>query len=235
MGAACWAKVEPHLRGYPIDMPKLPGHGDRGDSGYKNITFTNLRQLATSLVDSVPDDSIWVGWSLGGLIAQMIAVWYPEKVHHLVCVCSSPRFIAANDWQYGIPHGQFDRFACKFEADCRACEREFIALQAVGDANQTVLRKRLRECIACPRDAGELKAGLGVLAATDMREAIAHCECPVSFIAGENDCLASTESLKMASQLVPDGRYDCIPEAAHAPMLSSPVEFVQALERCLRD
>ncbi len=229
----CWDEMKPYLKGCSIATPQLPGHGDSRDAAQAGITFADLRQLAAALAAAAPDDSIWVGWSLGGLVAQMIAVWHPEKVRHLICVCSSPRFIAADDWRDGMPPARFDRFACKLETDHRACEREFIALQTMGDSNEGALRKRLRGCLARPCDAGELKAGLDVLAQTDMREAIAGCQCPVSFVAGEHDRLTSAKSLKAASRLPPDGRYHCIPATAHAPMLSSPAEFARALERCL--
>ena len=235
MGMACWDVLIPYFQGCQIDMLRLPGHGEDGKLGYESTGFSDPYNLASAIADSVPDGSIWIGWSLGGLIAQMVAALYPEKAHHLICVCSSPRFIAGDGWEHGMPRDQFDRFARKFRDDHRAGEREFVALQAKGDADEKALRKRLSERIAHPYDHDALKAGLDLLKNTDMREAMKKCQCPVSFIAGENDRLASAKSLEAASRLVPNGRYECVKTAAHAPMLSSPAQLAQTLERCLSD
>ena len=233
-GTACWQSVMPHLRGCSLSAPSLPGHGRAGDAVQTRDGFADPEALARTLADAVPDESIWIGWSLGGLIAQQVAVLHPHKVSHLVCVCASPRFIAADDWPHGMPRDAFNDFVRKFNADPQTGQREFIALQAIGDGNAARLRKSLRTCAAGLDDVPELRAGLAMLVATDVRDAMSRCERPVSFIAGENDRLAAAAALEASSRLVPAGKYHCIAASAHAPMLAAPAEFARALEQCLR-
>ena len=41
---------------------------------------------------------IWLGWSLGGLVASQIALRHPERVQALITVASSPCFSAREAW-----------------------------------------------------------------------------------------------------------------------------------------
>lgn len=54
--------------------------------------------MAEAVLQQAPDKAIWLGWSLGGLVASQIALTHPERVQALVTVASSPCFSARDEW-----------------------------------------------------------------------------------------------------------------------------------------
>uniref|UniRef100_A0A1A9UKI9 AB hydrolase-1 domain-containing protein n=1 Tax=Glossina austeni TaxID=7395 RepID=A0A1A9UKI9_GLOAU len=55
----------------------------------------------------LPNKSILVGWSLGGLIASQIAIQHPKKFYGLIIISSSPYFCEEKNWP-GIKHNSRD-------------------------------------------------------------------------------------------------------------------------------
>jgi pimeloyl-[acyl-carrier protein] methyl ester esterase len=65
--AAEWAR---HFTVYQVD---LPGHGQSPLCDY------DWEHLLPVLSKELPARAIWVGWSLGGLLATAMARWQPER------------------------------------------------------------------------------------------------------------------------------------------------------------
>ncbi|MFC9360278.1 alpha/beta fold hydrolase [Rhodococcus sp. NPDC057014] len=69
---------------YTVITPDLPGHGARPPAA----DGTTLADLADGIVDDVPPGSHLVGFSLGALVAQYLALRRPELVATLTSVSS---------------------------------------------------------------------------------------------------------------------------------------------------
>ncbi|MCD8475598.1 MAG: alpha/beta fold hydrolase [Shewanella fodinae] len=72
----------PQYRSYCVDLPGF------GDSQPQPGT---LDDWAERLFEQLPTNAIWLGWSLGGLVATRIAQRWPQQVRGLVTIASSPR------------------------------------------------------------------------------------------------------------------------------------------------
>ncbi|QCI24576.1 alpha/beta fold hydrolase [Buchnera aphidicola (Muscaphis stroyani)] len=70
---------------YLID---LPGHGKN-----KNLPNMEIDEIVQKLRVTIPKNSIWIGWSIGGLIASRFALLYPKYVLGIITISSSPCFI----------------------------------------------------------------------------------------------------------------------------------------------
>ncbi|VEB52926.1 Biotin synthesis protein BioH [Salmonella enterica subsp. enterica] len=57
-----------------------------------------LEEMTAQVAKNAPDQAIWLGWSLGGLVASQMALTHPERVQALVTVASSPCFSAREGW-----------------------------------------------------------------------------------------------------------------------------------------
>src|SRR3989338_4156098 len=77
----------PTGKGIAVD---LPGFGDQPLMPYS--------EYFDQLLSTLPDEFALLGWSLGGLYAQRLALYAPQRVKRLVQLASSPCFIANNDW-----------------------------------------------------------------------------------------------------------------------------------------
>ena len=79
-----------------------------------------------------------------------------------------------------------------------------------------------------------MRAGLALLAATDLRGAIAGIEVPTLVIGGDRDTLVPSDSLRWLAASLPHATLALIPGAAHAPFLSHPEGFCSGAQPVLR-
>lgn len=229
MNRHCWDVLLPELqRHYQTMRFDLPGHQDGCGSRF---SFSVPRQLLQALAEQIPDHSIWVGWSLGGLLAQQLAHYYPSKVRHLVCIASSPCFLKKKDWSYGMPLTVFDDFVRAFEADHATALERFLTLQAAKGTKPT---QRMKQLICSKYQADELKAALQILR-WDLRKALSQFNFPVLFIGGNEDQLMNTENLKASARLAHRADYLEINGAGHLPMVSHPQQLCQIILKYLNE
>ena len=78
---------------YVVD---LPGHGLSRAS-----TLPLEPRACAAAIAAVTPPAIWLGWSLGGLIALTAALDLPQHVRALAMVCATPKFVRDASWQYG--------------------------------------------------------------------------------------------------------------------------------------
>ena len=86
-------------RQFRLHLVDLPGHGDSDD--YEAGSLDPCR-VAQAIAEATPP-AIWLGWSLGGLIALRGALDHPSHIHGLVEIATSPRFVRAEDWPHAVP------------------------------------------------------------------------------------------------------------------------------------
>ena len=135
--AGIWQPVVERLQhSYACYLPDLPGHGD------SRLTQTRLEPLAREILDSIGRPAIWVGWSLGALIAMQAALLMPQQVQQLLIVSGTPAFVRHDGWDTAMPINTFDQFQTGFSGHASRTLKRFIALQAHGDSqSKTVVRQ----------------------------------------------------------------------------------------------
>jgi pimeloyl-[acyl-carrier protein] methyl ester esterase len=219
MSGAVWgAAAEELSASFRVTRVDLPGHGhsryrpERGDLG----------SWAEALLEAAPAGAVWLGWSLGGLLAVEAALREPGRVRALALMATTPRFLRGPDWPCGLAPDTLSRFRAALADDPAATLRRFLALQVRGDEGARdllrVLRRRLASAPA-PVPAA-LAAGLRLLAETDHRRRLGALRMPTLWILGTRDTLVPWGASQALAALAPDARVVGIPGAAHAPFLS---------------
>lgn len=210
-----------HFSCYLVD---LPGHGlsDERD-GF------DLHAISERLLAQLPP-AVWLGWSLGGLIAQRAALDAPDRVRALVAVAATPRFVVADDWPGAVATRVFEQFAADLARDYRSTIERFLALEVHGDAHARSEIRWLRERLAerPPGDPAVLTDGLRMLADTDLRGELATLAVPSLWIAGQHDRLVPAAGVHAAADLC-GGAFLQIDRAGHAPFLSQPQRVADAV------
>jgi len=206
------AALEPHFRLHLVD---LPGHGfSRDDAG-----SLELLDCARRILDATPR-AIWLGWSLGGLVAMRAALDRPDSVRGVVLIASSPRFVVGADWPQGVAPNVFAEFAAGLAHDYRPTIERFLALEALG-SEQT--RVELRELKAHVFERGEparaaLVQGLRILDSTDLRAELPRLAVPSLWIAGRRDRLINPAAMQWAAAQSRGKYIEC--NSGHAPFLA---------------
>ena len=140
MHAGIFAPVSERLaKTFRVHLVDLPGHGySRGD--LENLAPA---ECAATLASRLPR-ALWVGWSLGGLVALHAALDHANRVRGLVMIASSPRFVAAPDWPHGVQLEIFEQFDAGLRSDYRGTIERFLALEALGSEHAQACLHELR-------------------------------------------------------------------------------------------
>ena len=116
MHAGIFAPLTERLaRQFRVHLVDLPGHGYSRD----DVTDLAPEHSAAALASRLPR-AIWVGWSLGGLVALHAALLPQPPLRGLVMIASSPRFVAGADWSLGVKPEIFEQFDIGLRSNYRA-------------------------------------------------------------------------------------------------------------------
>lgn len=229
-----WDTLLPRLSTrFRVTRVDLPGHGlSRGTT-----MSAELGAAAQQLLASLPKDAVWLGWSLGGLLALRAALDAPQKMRALILANTTPRFVTAADWPYAMPPEQLQEFAAGLRQDYRETLLRFLSLQVRGEAAARASLRQLREALFArgEPDTASLAAGLELLRASDLRAELARISMPTLVIAGGHDRLTPPEAGEAMARAIPGARYALIAKSAHAPFISHADEFTQALSGFMGD
>lgn len=213
---------------YAVD---LPGYG-RSPS----LPDADLDKLTDLLAAQLPR-GVWLGWSLGGLLAINMALRHPDQVQGLYLVGTTPRFVQAVDWPHAMTDIVWQGFADRLQQDWYNTLQRFLALQVKGDAQARDLLRDLRRSFK-PDSApapSVLKQGLQLLRETDLRCQIAALRCPVCVSLGAQDALVpiavKQDWQHLLAELPTTTPWDIkvFPKAAHMPFASHLEAFSEHL------
>jgi len=227
MNAAVWAGLPAALTttlaaGWPIAPIELPGHG----ASPFPPAAVDLDAWADACLALAPPRAVWLGWSLGGLVALAAALRAPQRVAGLILMTATPRFVRAPDWPAAMAGETLDQFHSGLLAEPAATLDRFLALQVRGsEAARETLRTLRRDLAARPTpDPRALALGLDLLRDGDLRLRLAELSCPSLWLFGSHDTLVPAAVGPAIAGLLPAARVQVIRGAAHAPFLSHPGE-----------
>lgn len=231
MHGGVWQDLAQRLsQNFRVHVPDFPGHGRS-----RTLEPFTLESLARNLVSSLPAPAVWIGWSLGGLIALQAARDQPPMVRRLVLIGSTPRFSQAPDWAWAMSGVTLEQFASELERDYRSTLQRFLSLQCGhGEAERELLRG-LRATLFehGEPDLQSLRSGLEILKTADMRAALPTITSPTLVIHGARDQLVPRAAGEYLVAQLPQARLALIESAGHAPFLSHPEVVRQHLEEFL--
>ncbi|AXW86199.1 pimeloyl-[acyl-carrier protein] methyl ester esterase [Lonsdalea britannica] len=215
-------RLAPHFRLHRAD---LPGYGQ--SQGFGPMP---LAEMAAEVLKSAPEKAIWLGWSLGGLVASQIALTHPARVTSLVSLCSSPCFQAQETWP-GIKPTVLTGFQQQLQDDFQRTVERFLALQTLGTASAKQDARLLKSVVLDqPMPTVDvLNGGLEILSQADLREPLAALTVPFLRIYGALDGLVPRAIVPLLDERWPQSTSVIVPKASHAPFISHPDEVVEAL------
>lgn len=214
---------------YRVDLPGF------GRSAYPGAPLT-LDGMASALSEALPPDAVWLGWSMGGLVALQAAL-AGAPIEKLILVASTPRFVRSADWPHGIEAEVLDNFRRQLAADYRATLQRFLALQCRGSERARDELRRLKDTVFAHGEpsAEALSDGLRILHESDLRAQLPQLKQPVCFIQGARDTLVPAAAAEHSARAIADARVLGIEGAGHAPFISHPESFVRAVEQCIHE
>ena len=217
-------RLAPHFRLHLVD---LPGYGR--SEGFGPMS---LEEMADTVLAAAPQKAVWLGWSLGGLVASQIALSAPERVEKLITVASSPCFAAHDEWP-GIKSEVLHGFQHQLSEDFQRTVERFLALQTLGSDSARQDARMLKSVVLSqPMPSVEvLNGGLEILRQVDLRHALCQLSVPMLRIYGALDGLVPRKIVPLLDVLWPETESHIIEKSAHAPFISHPEAFCEQIKQ----
>lgn len=173
-----------------------------------------------------------VGTSLGGMIAQRIAVRAPERVDRLVLVCTTP----GGDIAYPLPPATVDLIA-RMPQLPPAEALELAVNNALADRTLAerpeVARRVMEHRLAAPQDpvgwAGQATAGAG----HDLGRGASSIRCPTLVIHGGEDRVVDVRNADVLGELIAGSRVVVLPGLGHLLFWDDPPRFAAEVTQFL--
>ncbi|WP_026958358.1 pimeloyl-ACP methyl ester esterase BioH [Aliagarivorans taiwanensis] len=223
MNGAIWHSVEARLaEHYRIHIVDLPGFGHSP----WDCSLSHLSDIAQQVRNVVPEHAVWMGWSLGGLVAKQACLDFGSQIRALITVASSAHFVAKENWP-GIKPEVLKGFSAGLQADFSKTLRQFLAIQAMGSANAKQDIKLLRQQLES-RPQPQLQAlelGLSLLQESDLRARLSEIVVPWLQIFGHSDSLVPRQARESHGALHGNIEQCVLRGSSHAPFVSEPEQF----------
>lgn len=228
-----WREQEPLAEHLRLIEPDLRGFGASADAVMESVE--SLADDMPALLDAlhVPGPVVICGLSMGGYVAQHVAVRHPDRVAALVLVdtkleADAPEARAAR----ADLSAKVGRLGQAILAE--AMVPRLLASGSAAEPGRRPIEDLLRSVILA-QPIASIQAALAALAARpDMTEPMRHVRAPTLLVCGAEDAITPPDCLERAEELMPCARLLIVPRAGHMTPLEAPDVFNRALLEFLR-
>ncbi len=204
------------------------GHGLSGAGVAPCMIETHAYDLV-SLLDHLKIDKVIVwGLSVGGLVAQSLAITKPQRVSALILSNTAHKIGTAEMWNARIDAVKVHGLASLVDP---VMERWFTPAFRRSD---NPLYAGARTMLA--RQSAQGYSGTcAAIRDADYTEAVAHIAAPTLCVAGDQDGSTSPDLVRAMADRIPGSRFVEIADCGHIPCLEQPSAYAAAVASFLRD
>jgi pimeloyl-[acyl-carrier protein] methyl ester esterase len=226
----CLAQLQTDFEVITVDLP-----GFATNRSYHLAQYT-LVEIADAIAQVIAKPAVYIGWSLGGLIASQITLKYPEKVLGLVTVASSPQFVEQDNWP-GIKANVLALFHQQLAQDTTKTIHNFLKTQAMGSPHIRQDIKKIRDLVMQYEQPSRqvLDDSLSLLETSNLSEQLSHISQPFLRLYGKLDGLVPKQVIALIDDLAPSSQRYIFEQASHAPFISHQAEFIAIMKGWLME
>lgn len=217
--SAIWGRLPTLLaKDRRLHLIDLPGHGFSTAS-----CESTLDRYAELAMERMPRrNATLLGWSLGALVAQHIALNSHERLCALVLVSATPCFVQRQDWPCALAPTLIREYSDRIRREPVGALQRFLSLVALGSPEPKIQAARLRKMLGeRPHVSAEtLEAAMGILQETDLRPEIGALQVSACVIHGAGDAVVPAPAARWLAKRLPAASFHELEGAGHAPFLS---------------
>ena len=243
-----WAAAAGELGGgRSVVNLNLPGHG--GSLKWDTPTLAPAVREVAARIAALPDRSVTgVGWSLGAEVLLASFGELADKFNGLVLVGATPCFVSQEDFPAGQSRALVKRMILDMKKDPASTVERFYGLNFTAAELESEGAKRLIERYRYPGpvdcsgpvpgcfpvfDYAGVTTALEALYGADLRASLGRIEVPTLVIHGGKDGVTPVEAGEYLAANIPGARLEVFDEAAHAPFITGPRRFNEAVKSFL--
>lgn len=221
MDHSIWDALIPLLpHGLRIIRFDMRGHGE---SSTPNPPYSMgaLVRDAEALLDHLGvQDCVFVGSSLGGMVAQGLAVKRLDQIRALVLTNTVTKIGTKENWARLIEKTKVSGLEPRFETE--------LAQSFSAAFRRTPAITRWAELICAQRIDGFLGCAAAI-AGTDFYTTTAKLRLPSLIIASADDAISPADMVRELAGLIPGATFQLIRKSGHLPMVEQPLVFADTL------
>lgn len=226
----CLTQLQENFQVITVDLP--------GFATNKAVQLAqySLIEIGDAIAQAVDKPAVYIGWSLGGLVASQITLKHPEQVLGLVTVASSPQFVERDNWP-GIKASVLALFHQQLAQDTTKTISNFLKIQAMGSPHIRQDIKKIRDLVMQYEQPSRqvLDDSLCLLETSDLTEQLHVISQPFLRLYGKLDGLVPKQVIALVDDLVPNSQRYIFEQASHAPFISHQPEFLAILKSWLME
>jgi len=203
--------LEAHFCVTCIDLPGL-------GRSVVNKQRLSLNDVLSTIEPLIPINSLLLGWSLGGLIATLLAERLLSCVKGLVTIGFNPSFVQQKNWLSAMDSAVFERFQKSVAINPQSTLDDFYKLQVLGGTDARPILKALKS-IGRDLSPSHLSDALSLLT-IDARDVLQQLMVPSLHIYGEKDRLVPIDLVQLMPALSERMSAIKVSNAGHLPFIS---------------
>ena len=165
-------------------------------------------------------DCVFVGSSIGGMVAQGLAIKRLDQIRALVLANTVTKIGTKDTWARLIESTRHSGLEPRYEIDLeQSFSPAFRSGPAIAPWAKLIQAQRLEAFLGCS----------AAIAGTDFYTTTASLRLPSLIIASANDAVTPADMVRELAELIPGATFHLIRKSGHLPMIEQPREFAMAL------
>ena len=227
--AGNWDAIAARLRErFDVIAMDLRGHGESELIGGPLDVHELARDAVQVLDECRVATCAVVGMSLGGAVAQALALDHPERVSRLAVIATvcgrtpEERDRARERIEFLKRHGT---------AGIAEANRERWFTDAFRRRHPEIVERRVEQVKAC--DAASYLHAFTVFCTTDLVDRLGEIHVPALIVAGEHDVAATPRMARLMAERIAEAEAHVLPRLRHSLLIEAGEEVTELLERFL--
>ncbi|MCR9245806.1 MAG: alpha/beta hydrolase [bacterium] len=207
----------------------LRGHGESPWCGNNVHTMDAMADDVSAVIRTLTDDPVdIVGLSMGGYVAQALAVRHPDLVSSLALVNTRAR--GDTEEQRSGRMGAMQTLLTEGRrAIATTMCQNLLAPRSDDDAHGQMMRARIHTMVENLPTETILADLRGLRDRPDRTATTKAVKVPILVVVGEDDAITPPFETEAWAAEIPGARHVVIPGAGHMPPMENPAEFVRVL------
>lgn len=215
-----WPASLRRMPGITVLAPDFPGHGRSGGSGRSDVI--SYVAFVSHLMDALAiERAIVAGHSMGGAIAQQLALNHPARVAGLILIATGARLRV-------LPE-----LLALTKSDLAGAADLISRLQWGPGAPQQLIRLGRQQLMTNRTEV--IHGDYQVCHAFDLLDRLGEIRAPALVLGGTADQMTPPKYASTLAERIPDARLTLIEGAGHMVVLEQPEAVARAVEQFLRD